>query len=499
MSSEFKFRALTCEDWKEVTGKNLIYEEGSLKLDVNVKDGDYTTPKALDSGISGCFWHRIVVDADIPDNSTITVSFITSETEEDENSSTYDESITFTKAKDALIQVPPGRYIRLRIDLHREGKESPVLKQVKIYYERLSYLRYLPSIYQDNSESKDFLERFLSIFESSMYDSEELISSLPLFFDPMAAPEEFYHWLADWISLDLYDLLEENQKREFILNAVQFYKKKGTISGLSDLVSLLTGKKCCIKEYKNNVFRSWGMEHDEENELDDDEKVDIPKCVTKAYHHDPACTKFYRRTSRTVYTVDSDDDTHPAKIPGLLTNRGKYCDELHYVTGVSSGKNRQAISYFSNSIGIFVLFPFGEGLQIERHQLRKIIDSFLPVFVRANITYVETTSLEDSYSLDLINDKYSDEVIAPEFEDYSLGLIGDEHSDEAIVPPLEEGNEIQYVKGECTDGLEYWTRFYAYYGPDSPDHPYGRTYSEKNPEYKKFRTVNRKIVSTFSI
>lgn len=495
MSSEFKFRALTSEDWKEVTGENLIYKEGSLKLKENIKNGEYITPKALDSGISGCSWHRIVLDADIPDNSTITVSFITSETEECETYLINDKIITFTKVKDALIQIPPGRYIRLRIDFHREGKESPVLRQVKIYYERLSYLRYLPAIYQDNSESKDFLERFLSIFESSMYDSEEMISSLALFFDPMAAPEEFYHWLADWVSLDLYDLLEENQKREFILNAVQFYKKKGTASGLSDLVSLLTGKKCCIKEYKNNVFRSWGMEQDEEN----GEDTSISDCRTQAYKIKPECTKFHRRTSRTVYTVDSDDDTHPAKIPGLLTNRGKYCDEMHYTTGTSSGKSGQAISYFPNSIGIFVLFPYGEGLQIERHQLRKIIDSFLPVFVKADITYVETTSLEESYSLDLNNDKYSDEVIAPRSEDYSLGLIGDEHSDEAIAPPLEEGNKIQYVKGECTDGVEYWTRFYTYYRPDSPDHPYGRTYSEKNPEYKNFRTVNRRIVSTFSI
>lgn len=492
MSSEFNFRALTCEDWKKVTGKNLICEEESLKLDVNVKDGDYTTPKALDSGVLGCLWHRIVLDADIPDNSTITISFITSETEEDENSSTYDESITFTKAKDALIHVPPGRYIQLRIGFHREGKKSPILRQVKVYFERLSYLRYLPAIYQDNSESKDFLERFLSIFESTMYDSEEMISNLPMFFDPMAAPEEFYYWLADWLSLDLYDLLEENQKREFILKAIEFYKKKGTVSGLADLVTLLTGKKCCIKEYKNNVFRSWGMEHNGNSELNDDKKAGTFDCGTKTYKKDPECTKYNRKTSRTV-------DTSSANISNLLTNRGKYCDELHYTTGASSGKNGQTISYFSSSIGIFVLFPFGEGLQIERHQLRKIIDSFLPVFVRADITYVETTSLEDSYSLYLINDKYLDEVIATELEDYSLSLIGDEHSDETIVPPLEEGNEIQYVKGECTDGVEYWTRFYTYYRPDSPNHPYGRTYSEKNPEYKKFRTVNRKIVSTFSI
>ena len=466
MSSEFKFRALTSEDWKEINEGNLIYDKDGLNIKDTERDGVYTSGM-LDSGISGCFWHRIVLDADIPENSTITVSFITSETEEAESSSGCC-NIVFTKAKDALIQTLHGRYIRLIIEFHREGEKSPVLRQVKVYYERISYLRYLPAIYQENNESKEFLERFLSIFESSMYDSEETISSIPVFFDPMAAPEDFYRWLADWLSLDLYDLLEEDKKREFILKAVEFYRKKGTVSGLSDLVTVLTGKKCCIKEYKNNVFRSWGMEHVEMSELDDDGKLDILQCETESDKdklEGPECTKFYRRMSRTV--------TDSGKVPGLLANRGKYCDEMHYVTGetVQKSKNEPPIRYFSNSIGIFVFFPFGEELLIKSKQLSKIIDSFLPVFVTANITYVET-SLKEYYQLNWIQEEYYDEVIAP----------------------LEEDKNIQYVQGEYTNEIEGWTRFYTYYGADRPNHPtYGRTFSKDHLNYRNFRTVHRSV------
>ncbi len=463
MSSEFKFRALTSEDWKEVIEDENLTDMEGLSLKDLKNDGTYKS-EPLDSGIPGCSWHRIVLNADIPENSTITISFNTSETEEIENSIDWSGKIVFKKAKDALIQVPPGRYIRLKIDFHREGEKSPVLKQVKIYYQRLSYLRYLPAIYQENSESKEFLERFLSIFESSMYDSEETISSLPMYFDPMAAPEEFYLWLADWMSLDLYDLLEEKKKREFILRAVEFYKQKGTVSGIASLVSFLTGKKCCIKEYKNNVFRSWGMEHIEDNEIESDEKVDILKCRNKADKNKPECTKFYRRTSRTI----------DKRAPGLLANRGKYCDEIHYVIGISQKTNTsEQIDYFPNSIGIFVFFPFGDKLLINRDQLRKIIDSFLPVFVIADITFVETP-LEESYSLSWIDEKYTDKV-------------------EAL---LEEGKTIKYVKGEYTDKVKDWIRFYTYYRPGYPNPPpddYGRTYSENNPEYKNFRTVHASI------
>lgn len=362
------------------------------------------TSKPLDSGVSGCLWHRIVLDADIPENSTITVSYITSETEDFENPSDYEKPapIVFTKAKDALINAQPGRYIQLEIDFHRGGKEAPVLREVKIYYERLSYLRYLPAVYQENSESKEFLERFLSIFESSLYDSEETISNIPIFFDPMAAPEDFYRWLADWLSLDLYDLLEEDKKREFILRAVEFYKKKGTVSGLEDLVTFLTGKKCCIKEYKNNVFRSWGMEHHEEYELEDD-KANSLECEAKLDQNKVdkiECTKFYRRISRTV-------DTDPLKAD-LLANRGKYCDEMHYTIDTSDDG-----TYSPYVIGIFIFLQQNDGFTINEkeyaRQLHKIIDSFLPVFVRAKVHIVVMPYIEQ-YDTNRIIEKYNDSV-----------------------------------------------------------------------------------------
>ncbi len=435
MSSEFKFRALTSEDWKEINEGNLIYDKDGLYIKDTERDGVYTSGM-LDSGISGCFWHRIVLDADIPENSTITVSFITSETEEAESSSGCC-NIVFTKAKDALIQALHGRYIRLIIEFHREGEKSPVLRQVKIYYEKLSYLRYLPAIYQENSESKEFLERFLSIFESSMYDSEEKISSIHVFFDPMAAPEDFYRWLADWLSLDLYDQLEEDQKREFILNAVELYRKKGTVSGLSDLVTVLTGKKCCIKEYKNNVFRSWGMEHEDKIYSDNE----TSRCLE--YETDPKyeCMKFRHNTSKTLDTND----------PFLLNNRGKnkYCDEVHYVFDTSD-----EATYSPNVIGIFIFLQENEKFELVdkyEEQLYKIINSFLPVFVRPKI-YIVVVPYIENYDKEKFSDKYYDSVHASIFEKFThvIGCYKDEpnwkwiYSFDNEHPDIKITNDVRY-------------------------------------------------------
>ena len=362
MANEFKFRALTSEDWKDINDEYLTDERG-LRLKGDNVTGRYIS-KPLDSGIDDCCWHRIVLDAEVPENSTISVSFCSSDKEETEEevAKNWSETIVFKNAGDALVQAPHGRYIRLKIDFYREeGEESPVLRQVKIYYPRLSYLRYLPAVYQEESASKEFLERFLAIFESALYDSEETISRLSLYFDPKATPKDFVPWLARWLSLDLYELLGA-KNREFILRAVEVYKQKGTVSGIARLVSFLTGRKCCVKEYMNNIFRTYGMEHYGGEEIADEHE----------------CKKFYRKMSRTVDTAN----------PDLIANMGTYYDEVHYVTS-KTGR------YSPDVIGLFIFLLEGEKELKDEEELRRIIKTFLPVFVRAEIIPVKVPIGED--------------------------------------------------------------------------------------------------------
>lgn len=80
MYSEFRFRALTSEDWKGSIAGYLSYD---IYLSLEGKDTEKPHTLAFpDSGIPECSWYRIVLDADIPEESSITVSFTTSETPE---------------------------------------------------------------------------------------------------------------------------------------------------------------------------------------------------------------------------------------------------------------------------------------------------------------------------------------------------------------------------------------------------------------------------------
>jgi phage tail-like protein len=401
---EFEFRALTAEDWKDLDSAALIGKGGALRL----KDGEdgenrpttlLDTPlnedekevvislegshrfSSLDSGIPGCRWHRAVLDAEIPENSTVTITFRTSES--DGGGGDSSEPVTFVSEgpRDCLIQAPPGRYIEVEVKLRRMNRDtpSPIFGRLIVYYPRRSYLGYLPSVYQKDEASRDFLERFLSVFESELYESEETISRISSYFDPMAAPGEFVPWLATWLSLDLYELLGE-KNREFVLRAVEFYKKKGTASGLADLVAFLTGRRCCVKEYANNIFRSYGMEHDEEDE--------------PIKRSGSGCERFPRGPSRTVDTRNLD----------LLAKMETFFDEVHYT--VDAGEMSR---YSRNSIGLFIFLGLGEDLVIDKDELRKIIESFLPVFVRFEIT----TTFEwvrEHFDLAEVTDVYCDHL-----------------------------------------------------------------------------------------
>ena len=74
---------------------------------------------------------------------------------------------------------------------------------MRVYYPRLSYLRYLPAVYQQDPVSQEFLERFLSMFETVFSGLEATIERIPEVFDPELTPDEFLDWLAQWLDLGI--------------------------------------------------------------------------------------------------------------------------------------------------------------------------------------------------------------------------------------------------------------------------------------------------------
>jgi len=239
-----------------------------------IKEKGYYYSKTLDSGIVECRWHRLVLQGDMPAGTVAEISFYVSDDEalrnlidsaiEDSAKTTQQKADVIdsvipwigpeTNAKDMLFRGKVGRFLWIKLGLATYDESAgPVVRGMKILYPRISYLRYLPAIYQEDPMSKDFLERFLSLFESVFYDLEVEIATVSRYFDPdpKGTPPEFLKWLASWVNIAIEEDWQEETKREFIRQAVTLYRMKGTAEGIARFIEIYTGKAPAIIEHAN--------------------------------------------------------------------------------------------------------------------------------------------------------------------------------------------------------------------------------------------------------
>lgn len=229
--------------------------------------------KWLDSGVPGCQWHRLALQTAVPPRTALGVYYYASDDAvlkervdgilSDRQTSTQrkkellDAEIPETAwvgpqrdPADMLFGEKQGRYLWLKLDLATfDNALTPSIASLKLYYPRISYLRYLPAIYQDDPFSRDFLERFLALFESISFDLETEISGLFRYFDPSATPPGFLEWLGSWLNRALEEQWPLDKKRRLVAEACQLYRLKGTPAGISGLVEIYTGKTPRILEY----------------------------------------------------------------------------------------------------------------------------------------------------------------------------------------------------------------------------------------------------------
>jgi phage tail-like protein len=214
-----------------------------------VSQGTYIT-KSFDSNIPDCQWHKVVVDADIPANTRMSVYYHTSNDNDKTSPSEMSWSEAMVNFEDALILSTKGRYIWFKIELSSDDlhSASPQIRSLKVYFPRQSYLRYLPATYQEDEAKREFLERFLSLFETPFSNMEDAIRTLTRYIDAGAAPDSFLPWLSSWLAIAYDESWTEGKGRELIEKAPELYKKRGTRASIEELIELYTGEKPIIVE-----------------------------------------------------------------------------------------------------------------------------------------------------------------------------------------------------------------------------------------------------------
>lgn len=146
--------------------------------------------------------------------------------------------VSDTASQDILLRNATGRYLTIALELIGTRTTSPLIDSVTAYCPRQSYLRYMPELYQNEQESAEFLERFLSVFETSFVDIQSEIEDMTQYLDPSGIPSESLGWLEGWLAADEYSDWPESARREYLARAPELYKKRGTQAGIREIIEL---------------------------------------------------------------------------------------------------------------------------------------------------------------------------------------------------------------------------------------------------------------------
>lgn len=299
----------------------------------------------LDSEIYDCQWHRVLMRAAIVEGTQLRVDTFTYETRlAPEEIALLDESRWAQGAInaevgegewDCLVASPPGRYLWLRITFEGNGAETPALDWVEVYFPRLSSLQYLPAVYSRDAVSRQFLDRFLSIFDTVREGIEDNLATGARYFDPNATPDETGHeflaWLASWLGMTLDRRLTPAQRRALVKNAHRLYALRGTPEGLRWQLELATGREPHLLEHfklrrwlfvnharLGDASALWGDAVVKRLQLDVNAQVGVSQLIDSG---DPLRDPFYRYAYQfTVFVPGSllDDPDRAAFVKSIV-------------------------------------------------------------------------------------------------------------------------------------------------------------------------------------
>ncbi|HEY2900423.1 MAG TPA: phage tail protein [Polyangia bacterium] len=232
------------------------------------REGTFDTP-AFDGVEPGCVWHRLLFDGCVSPTAEVMIWSRTADERVDLDRATWSpeplprrrpdgRELAFASphttsngasngraAADAgtfelLFQRARGRWLQLRIRLRGDGRTTPRLRALRIWYPRFSYLaQYLPAAYRDDAQSASFLDRFLSNLEGLFTSIEDRMAAAQALFDARTAPPEALDWLAGWFGVALDPAWSEDKRRLFLRHAMSFFRTRGTVRGLQTALRLV--------------------------------------------------------------------------------------------------------------------------------------------------------------------------------------------------------------------------------------------------------------------
>lgn len=228
------------------------------------------SPEAED----GRRWLRIEANVELPEGSTLDVSYATTGDEkvrEHLDRIIADRSLS-AASRIAKLRSEPGiwrepivfhgrpgptgsplsaplfdvgeRFLLVSITIRAAaGARLPVLSSLEVLYPGRTLMEHLPSIYQrTEAEPGSFLRRLVGVFEATTQDLDGRIAAIGSLIHPSTAPDAWLDFVARWLGLPWDDALRSEQKRELVRRAPEIASGRGTRAGLEAVLeSIMPG------------------------------------------------------------------------------------------------------------------------------------------------------------------------------------------------------------------------------------------------------------------
>lgn len=166
---------------------------------------------------------------------------------------------------DGIIFNPPASQLWVGGILQAEGETTPLIHQIRVEYGRDTSLRFVPAVFYEDREARDFLERLLALHEGFLRGIEEAVEGLPKLFDPDAAPNDetpsWLGWLAGWLAFEMSGRWSDADARAFVAEAFDLNGKRGTVEGLRRYLRMYGGVEARIEEPIQHA-RVWRLGED---------------------------------------------------------------------------------------------------------------------------------------------------------------------------------------------------------------------------------------------
>jgi phage tail-like protein len=116
-----------------------------------------------------------------------------------------------------------GRRLRVRV-----GAAAPVAHTLRDG---------VPGVYLQH----EFTAELLSAFDDVLAPVLLTLDNLDVHLDPLLAPEDFLPWLASWVGLSVNERWSVEQRRQFLAEAADLYRWRGTAAGIARAVEVYAG------------------------------------------------------------------------------------------------------------------------------------------------------------------------------------------------------------------------------------------------------------------